>query len=100
MKGKNKKYPYLLDTDIFLYDVIGSIGFVALVIFNFANIKKKREFLSSYIPWAVVEIFIISIVQFAFVTQINTSFGKFVGTDGNYFGHYFLNRLFLLLFVC
>lgn len=112
-------YPYLLDTDIFLYDVIGPIGFVALVIFNYANIRKKKEFLSypaqflrdtiensrlknkflsSYIPWAVIEIFIISIVQFAFVTQINISFGKFVGTGGNYFGLLFFEPLILIAF--
>lgn len=112
-------YQYLLDTDIFLYDVIGPIGFVALVIFNFANIRKKKEFLSyaaqfardkiensplknkflsSYTPWTVVEIFILCIVQFAFVTQINISFGKMVGTGGNYFGLMFFEPFILIVF--
>ncbi len=112
-------YQYLPGTDIELYDIFNIIGFAALAIFNFANIKKKKEllsyatqysryaienshlknkFLSSYIPWAVVEIFIISTIQYAFTPLLNPAFGDLVRTGVNYFGLLYFEPLILIAF--
>lgn len=112
-------YQYLGNTGIHLYDFLGTASFVLLVIFNIANIRKKRDFisytsqflrskiensrlknkfLSSYIPWALIEIILISFIQNGFTASINKSFGDMVGTGANYFGLLFVVPILMIAF--
>ncbi len=109
---------YLLDTDINLYDLLNNISFYILLIFNLSQIKKKKELLSypsqfarhkisttstnktltSYVPWAIVETILISVVQYSFTAQINRFMGNITNTDSNYFGLLFITPILLILF--
>ena len=112
-------YKYLLDTDIKLYDILGLASFGLLVLFNFANIRTKKHFLSyasqytrfsiensrfknkllsSYIPWAFIEILLLCVVQNAFGATLNKAFGHMVGTGANYFGLLFATPIMLVAF--
>lgn len=112
-------YKNLFGTDLVTYDILNLVSFFVLVIYNLANVKKKKhllshaslwaqnkiensrlknKFLSSYIPWAITEIILISLVQFAFTAQINAFFGELVGTDLNYFGLLFITPILLVAF--
>lgn len=109
---------YLLDTDINLYDLLNNISFYILLIFNLSQIKKKKELLSypsqfarhkisttsanktltSYVPWAIVETILISVVQYSFTAQINSFMGNITNTASNYFGLLFITPILLILF--
>ena len=112
-------YKYLFGTDISTYNFLNLVSFFVLVIYNLANVKEKKHLLSyasqwsrnkiensrfknkvlsSYIPWAITEIILISLVQFAFTAQINGWFGDLVGTDLNYFGLLFITPILLVAF--
>lgn len=111
-------YDKLGSTDISMYDLLGMISAVALVIFNFSQINKKKEFLSNKSKklmtickgekhrnffkkpmfYAVVETILISAVQYAPISFLNSKFGLLVSTGANYFGLLFFNP-FMLFFL-
>lgn len=112
-------YKYLFGTDILTYDFFNLVSFFVLVIYNLANVKEKKHLLSyasqwsrnkiensrfknkvlsSYIPWAITEIILISLVQFAFTAKINSWFGNIVRTNINYFGLLFITPILLFIF--
>ena len=78
-------YKNLFGTDLVTYDILNLVSFFVLVIYNLANVKEKKhllshaslwaqnkiensrlknKFLSSYIPWAITEIILISTARF------------------------------------
>lgn len=114
-------YPYLGDTGIELYSLLGMFSTIVLFCFNLSQIKKKKTILSykslniisrnevknnrinrilaSKTFWAVIETIIISCVQYLPIGFLNTVFGRMVGTGGNYFG-IMLSIPFIMFFIC
>lgn len=107
-------YVFLADTDIVMYDLFGYISFVAVVVFNLAQIKTKKsnvgnvslfitnrvlKLKSSASLWifAIIELLFVSVFQGAFTGVINNAFGEWVGTGGNYFGTLFWGPIILFL---
>ena len=106
-----------------LYDLFNIISGLALLFFNFSQIKKKKvllgntsnrlirhckgditqtiftRFLSGATFWAIMELLIISVIQYLPAPIINKNFGNLVGTGANYFGLLYIVP-FLLLVIC
>lgn len=107
-------YKYLGDTNISMYNFLGVLSFVVLVLYNFIQIDRKNIELSNLFGrcrclifkrsqtrallfFAVIESLLTSVFQNALVSPINIAFGNLVGTGGNYFGQLFIGPF--LLFV-
>lgn len=109
-------YQYLMNTGIRMYDLIGFLGVLAMLLFNLAQYSRKREFLSQagqrmrswsaarktggrFLAgkafWVVMEIVLFSFVQGMLVGPLNVNFGPLVGTGANYFGTLFFMPLIL-----
>lgn len=100
-----------------LYSIFGIISTVVLFVYNICQINQKKKFLSKYhtiliaknMPkwgksifsnktlWAFFEIIVISSVQYLFVGNVNSSFGRLVGTGANYFGLLFIIPFFIIV---
>lgn len=111
-------YQYLGAADILLYDILNLISAVFLLVFNLTQIKKKRlissnaslllinyfqkkkksKLLSNINFWIIIEIVIISLVQYGLAPNLNDKFGEIVGTGDNYFGTLFFIPFILLIF--
>ncbi len=112
-------YQYLGNTGIKMYDIFNLISVIALLIMNMSMLKQKTEFLSAvslrhikrcrrknkprfvYNRYTVafVEMFLISLVQYGFVSIFTMQFGKIMDTGRNYFSVlYFVPCLLMLLF--
>lgn len=110
-------YKYLGNTNIHLYDFLSTFSFVVLLVFNLTQLNKKKLLLgkasvsllqsikkrnhnsNAEVILVLIEIFIISIFQYAFAATINIAFGNLVKTGGNYFGLLFFMP-FLIAFSC
>ncbi len=107
-------YVFLADSDIRMYNLFGYISFMALVVFNLAQIKTKKANLGnlsifinnralklrtsgSLWIFAIIELLFVSVFQGAFTGLINDAFGDWVGTGGNYFGTLFFGPIILFL---
>lgn len=107
-------YIFLADTGIRMYDLLNYLSFVVLIIYNFTLIKTKKANLSnlstflnerffksksSVSVWvfAVAELFIISILQGAFIGVINEAFADVLDTGTNYFGTMFFGPVILFV---
>ena len=110
-------YQRLGNTEIPLYDLLGLLSFVPVLIFNFCQFNKKKMLLSK-VSKAILhrkksvantarlenilvflEICIISTFQYGLTPNINFAFGAFFGTGANYFGLLYINPI-LVAFVC
>jgi prolipoprotein diacylglyceryltransferase len=112
-------YQYLGSTEIMLYDLFNMLSFVAMLVFNLAQLNRKKHLLSnlslfvinyfskkttnrllsSATFWTVIEIILISVVVFAPFPILNETFGNIVGTGLNYFGvTFFLPVIIFVLF--
>ncbi len=108
-------YRYIGDTGIEVSPLLQYLGFVLLVVYNFLNFKSKKKLISNFSQcyirhfsvkshkvfskvnfWVFVEIYVITIVQYAFANVFNTQFGNFMGSGANYFGTLFIAPVFLL----
>ena len=105
-------------TNIWLYAFFGTIGTYVLILFNLLQYRQKKEFLSLYsqsvlsyvdkkvprmkflagILLTLLELRIISYVQYNVPATFNRPFGDLVGTAANYFGLLFPAPFILLLF--
>lgn len=109
-------YPYLGDTGIDMYILLGDIGIYFFYVYNLLNIRKKKallsnfslivsdklsqtkrfKFLGNHYIWALLEIALISYVQFGFILGfLNKGFGNLVNTGANYFGTAFFKPIIL-----
>ena len=111
-------YKYLADTDIRMYDIFNFISILALLVMNMAQLKKKSVFLSNSAEKfirkhssgekksifsnrlfiAFIEMFMISLVQYGFVSILTTILGNWLETGKNYFGVLFVVPFILMAF--
>lgn len=111
-------YPKLGATNISMYNFVGSFGFLAIFVYNFAMFRYKRNLLSNsslfFIEiaskrnkeslfakttfWTIIEIFIISCVQYFPSAFFNLKLGSLLKTGANYFGLIYFIPLVLFLF--
>lgn len=107
-------------TKIELYPILGTLGWYFLILINLLQYREKKEFLglrlqkvqgffadklprlkflSSAMLWVILEIFLVSYVQYMIPGNLTRAFGALVGTeDANYFAVAYMAPLFLLLF--
>lgn len=110
-------YRVLGSTNILMYDLLGTFGFFAVLVYNFFMFRYKRNLLSNRSLtlikiaskknknslfskadfWTVIEILLISCVQHLPITFLNDKFSSLTGTGTNYFGLLFFIPLFLFL---
>lgn len=103
---------------IWLYDFLGTIGTVALILFNLLHYKQKKEclglhsqnvlnFIEAKVPrlkvlvgiiFTILEILLVSYVQYNIPASFNRPFGNLVGTGANYFGLLYPVPFILLLY--
>lgn len=109
-------YPFLGNTGIDLYILLGDVGIYFFYIYNLFNIRKKKNLLSNFSSiisdklsqkkrfrflanpylWALLETALISYVQFGFLLSIlHNDFGSLVKTGSNYFGTAFFKPIIL-----
>ena len=89
-----------------LYEVFNVLSGIILLCFNLSHVKTKemdlgcrttrvmRHCVQKDVPaflktprfWAVIELFVISVVQYVPAPAVNTALGDIVGTGVNYFG--------------
>ena len=111
-------YKYLGNTGIKMYELLNYFSWFVLFATNLLVIKSKSSFLSnaslrtiersrlkyqySFLCntkfYAVVELVLISLVQYAFTIPLNDIFGDIVNTGTNYFGLLFFSPIMLLFF--
>ena len=108
-------YRYLGDTGISLYDLLSVLMFLPILIFNLSQFKRKKLILSkktisiindsgkitrktrtenSYI---LLEIIIISLLQYALIPIGNKVLGNLLKTGPNYFGLLFIGPVILTI---
>lgn len=110
-------YDKLGSTDILMYDLMVTCGFLSVLVYNFIMFRYKKKLLSNrslfFIKisskqnknsliskpgfWTVIEILLISIVQHLPISLLNSKFGLLMKTGSNYFGLLFFIPLFLFI---
>ena len=102
------------------YSIINAIGAILLLIYNLLQFKKKREFLSTpshaaigYFNgkdnvvakilakpgfWTIIEICVISCLQYICVGFLNTQTARIFNTGANYFGIIYYAPLIVFVF--
>lgn len=107
-------YVFLGNTDIRMYSLLGTMSVFAFIVFNLLQTKNKVNSLSELTQFlhkkivrkkinnyktvfALIELFIITVFQVAFVSILNRSFGDLVGTGANYFGILYFGPIILFL---
>ncbi len=110
-------YRMLGSTDISMYYMVGSFGLLAVLVYNFSMFKYKLNLLSNcslFIRktiskrnkkklfakmefWTIVEILIITFVQYLPGSFLTLKFGNLLNTGANYFGLIFFIPFFLFL---
>lgn len=111
-------YPVLGNTGIGMYGLINKLALIAVIVYNFLNLKNKKLFPSNFslffienkknrnIPillrsqtfWVIIETLFIVVFQQILIGAFNSIFGNIFGTGLNYFGLLFFSPLFLFLF--
>ncbi len=112
-------YRFLGSTDISMYGLVGVLGFVAILVYNFCCFRNKQKLLSNaslfFINsvseknkqslfartafWTAAEIIIISLLQIMPSGFFNKKLGNILDTGANYFGLlYFIPFVLFLLF--
>lgn len=111
-------YRFLGSTGIEMYGLVGGIGWIFILIYNFSMFNHKRKMLSncslSLINaasvrnkdsiftkenfWTVLEIIIISCIQILPIGFFNIQLGKLLNTGANYFGLLYFMPLVLFAF--
>ncbi|MBQ3519644.1 MAG: prolipoprotein diacylglyceryl transferase [Clostridia bacterium] len=111
-------YRFLGSTNIEMYTLIGGLGFLFTMIYNFFMFRHKRNLLSNCTLlliesaskknqnslfakknfWTAVEIFIISSIQFLPSAFFNLNLGKLLNTGANYFGLLYFIPFVLFIF--
>ena len=111
-------YRFLDSTGIEMYGLVGGIGWIFILIYNFSMFNNKRKMLSncslSLINaasvrnkdsiftkenfWTVLEIIIISCIQILPIGFFNVQLGKLLNTGANYFGLLYFMPLVLFAF--
>lgn len=104
-----------------LYSLFNTIGMVMVLVYNLLHFKEKQPLLGgvsrsaiNYFEqrkqcrvckllaaagfWTILEILVITVVQYYFVGLFNTAFGKLVNTGANYFGLMTCSPVLVLLF--
>lgn len=110
-------YNKLGSTDILMYDLMVTFGFLSVLVYNFIMFRYKKNLLCNrslfYIKisskqnknsliskpgfWTVIEILLISMVQHLPISLLNSKFGLLMNTGSNYFGLLLFIPLFLLI---
>lgn len=105
-------YQYLGNTGIRMYDFVGIFSVLAYIVFNLLQTKQKTNELSKLTQFlhkkivrvkvdhyktgfALVELFIITVFQEAFIVNLNHFMGNLVNTGANYFGLIFFGPVIL-----
>ncbi len=111
-------YRFLGSTNIEMYTLIGGLGFLFTMIYNFFMFRHKRNLLSNCTLlliesaskknqnslfakknfWTAVEIFIISSIQFLPSAFFNLNLGNLLNTGANYFGLLYFIPFVLFIF--
>lgn len=104
-------YRYLGDTGISLYDLLSVLMFVPILIFNLSQFKRKKLVLSKKTrsiinnsrkarkenAYVLLEIIIISLLQYALIPICNMVLGTLFKSGFNYFGLLFIGPVVLTI---
>ena len=104
-------YRYLGDTGISLYDLLSVLMFLPILIFNLSQFGRKKLILSKKTrsiinnsrkarkenAYVLLEIIIISLLQYALIPICNSILGNLTNSSFNYFGLLFIGPVVLTI---
>lgn len=104
-------YRYLGDTGISLYDLLSVLMFLPILIFNLSQFRRKKLILSKKTRsiinnsrkarvkklYILLEIIIISLLQYALIPICNSILGNLTNSSFNYFGLLFIGPVVLTI---